>query len=113
MMGESVIADGHAVATIIAKTTLIVVEIKKDKFFALANKYPALVFNVFNTTFSRLRSSNDSALIEARNRERKLEQEVQERTKELNETLDELTKTNYELNESSRTFSFSPNARSK
>jgi len=99
MMGESVIADGHAVATIIAKTTLIVVEIKKDKFFALANKYPALVFNVFNTTFSRLRSSNDSALIEARNRERKLEQEVQERTRELNETLDELTKTNYELNE--------------
>jgi len=99
MMGESVIADGHAVATIIAKTTLTVVEIKKDKFFALANKYPALVFNVFNTTFSRLRSSNDSALIEARNRERKLEQEVQERTRELNETLDELTKTNYELNE--------------
>jgi signal transduction histidine kinase/CheY-like chemotaxis protein len=99
MMGESVIADGHAVATIVAKTTLTVVEIKKDKFFALANKYPALVFNVFNTTFSRLRSSNDSALIEARNRERKLEQEVQERTKELNETLDELTKTNYELNE--------------
>jgi len=99
MMGESVIADGHAVATIIAKTTLTVVEIKKGKFFALANKYPALVFNVFNTTFSRLRSSNDIALIEARNRERKLEQEVQERTKELNETLDELTKTNYELNE--------------
>jgi signal transduction histidine kinase/CheY-like chemotaxis protein len=99
MMGESVIADGHAVATIVAKTTLTVVEIKKDKFFALANKYPALVFNVFNTTFSRLRSSNDSALIEARNREQKLEQEVQERTKELNETLDELTKTNYELNE--------------
>ena len=76
-----------------------VVEIKKDKFYELSHKYPALVFNVFNTTFSRLRSSNDSALIEARNRERKLEQEVQERTKELNETLDELTKTNYELNE--------------
>ncbi|MFM2156937.1 MAG: hypothetical protein RL516_1686 [Bacteroidota bacterium] len=99
MMGESVIADGHAVATIIAKTPLTVVEINKDKFFALANKYPALVFNVFKTTFSRLRSSNDSALIEARNRERKLEQEVQERTKELNDTLDALTKTNYELNE--------------
>ena len=99
MMGESVIADGHAVATIVAKSTLTVVEIKKDKFYELSHKYPALVFNVFNTTFSRLRSSNDSALIEARNRERKLEQEVQERTKELNETLDELTKTNYELNE--------------
>ncbi len=99
MMGESVIADGHAVATIVAKTILTVVEIKKDKFYELSHKYPALVFNVFNTTFSRLRSSNDSALIEARNRERKLEQEVQERTKELNETLDELTKTNYELNE--------------
>ncbi len=99
MMGESVIADGHAVATIVAKTTLTVVEIKKDKFYELSHKYPALVFNVFNTTFSRLRSSNDIALIEARNRERKLEQEVQERTKELNETLDELTKTNYELNE--------------
>ena len=99
MMGESVIADGHAVATIVAKTILTVVEIKKDKFYELSHKYPALVFNVFNTTFSRLRSSNDSALIEARNRERKLEQEVQERTKELNDTLDALTKTNYELNE--------------
>ncbi|MFM7016877.1 MAG: histidine kinase dimerization/phospho-acceptor domain-containing protein, partial [Bacteroidota bacterium] len=99
MMGESILADGHAVATIVAKTTLTVIEIKKQKFYELSHKYPALVFNVFSTTFSRLRTSNDAALIEARNRERKLEQEVQERTKELNETLDELTKTNYELNE--------------
>ena len=99
MMGESILADGHAVATIVAKTELTVIEIKKDKFYELSHKYPALVFNVFSTTFSRLRSSNDAALIEARNRERKLEQEVQERTKELNDTLDELTKTNYELNE--------------
>jgi signal transduction histidine kinase len=99
MMGESVIADGHAVATIIAKTTLTVVEIKKEKFFALANKYPALVFNVFNTTFSRLRSSNDIALAEARNRERKLELQVQQRTKELSDALDTLTKINFELNE--------------
>jgi len=99
MMGESILADGHAVATIVAKPFLTVIEIKKDKFYELSHKYPALVFNVFSTTFSRLRSSNDAALIEARNRERKLEQEVQERTKELNDTLDELTKTNYELNE--------------
>jgi hypothetical protein len=99
MMGESILADGHAVATIVAKTELTVIEIKKDKFYELSHKYPALVFNVFSTTFSRLRSSNDAALIEARNRERKLEQEVQERTKELNDTLDALTKTNYELNE--------------
>ncbi len=99
MMGESILADGHAVATIVAKTDLTVIEIKKDKFYELSHKYPALVFNVFSTTFSRLRSSNDAALIEARNRERKLEQEVQERTKELNDTLDALTKTNYELNE--------------
>lgn len=99
MMGESILADGHAVATIVAKTELTVIEIKKDEFYELSHKYPALVFNVFSTTFSRLRSSNDAALIEARNRERKLEQEVQERTKELNDTLDELTKTNYELNE--------------
>jgi CRP-like cAMP-binding protein len=99
MMGESILADGHAVATIVAKTELTVIEIKKDKFYELSHKYPALVFNVFSTTFSRLRSSNDAALIEARNRERKLELEVQERTKELNDTLDALTKTNYELNE--------------
>lgn len=99
MMGESILADGHAVATIVAKTELTVIEIQKDKFYELSHKYPALVFNVFSTTFSRLRSSNDAALIEARNRERKLEQEVQERTKELNDTLDALTKTNYELNE--------------
>jgi signal transduction histidine kinase len=99
MMGESVLADGHAVATIKAKTILSVIEIKKDKFYNLSLKHPALVFNVFKTTFNRLRTSNDVALTEARNRELKLELQVQQRTKELSETLDALTKTNFELNE--------------
>lgn len=99
MMGESVLADGHAVATIKAKTILSVIEIKKDKFYNLSLKHPALVFNVFKTTFNRLRTSNDVALAEARNRELKLELQVQQRTKELSETLDALTKTNFELNE--------------
>jgi len=99
MMGESVLADGHAVATIKAKTTLSVIEIKKDKFYNLSLKHPALVFNVFKTTFNRLRTSNDVTLTEARNRELKLELQVQQRTKELSETLDALTKTNFELNE--------------
>jgi signal transduction histidine kinase len=99
MMGESVLADGHSVATIKAKTILSVIEIKKDKFYNLSLKHPALVFNVFKTTFNRLRTSNDVALAEARNRELKLELQVQQRTKELSETLDALTKTNFELNE--------------
>jgi signal transduction histidine kinase/CheY-like chemotaxis protein len=99
MMGESVLADGHAVATIRAKTILSVIEIKKDKFYNLSLKHPALVFNVFKTTFNRLRTSNDVALAEARNRELKLELQVQQRTKELSETLEALTKINFELNE--------------
>lgn len=99
MMGESILADGHAVATIKAKTTLSVIEIKKDKFYDLSLKHPALVFNIFKTTFNRLRTSNDVAFAEARNREQKLELQVQQRTKELSDALDTLTKINFELNE--------------
>ncbi len=99
MMGESIFADGHAVATIIAKTELKVIKINKEKFYSLSVKYPALVFNIFKTTFHRLGSSNETALAEARNRERKLELQVQQRTKELSETLEALTKINFELNE--------------
>lgn len=99
MMGESIFADGHAVATIVAKTELSVVKIKKEKFYNLSIKYPQLVFNVFNITFHRLGSSNEAALAEARSRERKLELQVQQRTKELSDALESLKKINFELNE--------------
>lgn len=99
MMGESIFADGHAVATIVAKTELSVVKIKKEKFYNLSVKYPQLVFNVFNITFHRLGSSNEAALAEARSRERKLELQVQQRTKELSDALESLKKINFELNE--------------
>lgn len=99
MMGESIFADGHAVATIVAQTVLKVIKINKEKFYSLSVKYPALVFNVFKITFHRLGSSNEAALSEARSRERKLELQVQQRTKELSDALDSLTKINFELNE--------------
>jgi signal transduction histidine kinase/CheY-like chemotaxis protein len=97
IMGESFLADGIATATILAKDDLKAVEIKKDKFYSLSQKYPALVFNIFTINFQRLRNSNNAALQEARTREEKLEQLVQIRTKELNETMEELKTTNNEL----------------
>ena len=97
IMGESFLADGIATATILAKDELKAVEIKKDKFYSLSQKYPALVFNIFTINFQRLRNSNNAALQEARTREEKLEHLVQIRTKELNETMEELKATNNEL----------------
>ena len=97
IMGESFLADGIATATIVAKEGLKAVEIKKDKFYSLSQKHPALVFNIFTTNFQRLRNSNNAALQEARSREEKLEQLVQIRTKELNDAMEELKVTNTEL----------------
>jgi signal transduction histidine kinase len=97
IMGESFLANASATATIISKSNIKVLAIKREIFFGLAQKYPTLVFNIFTINFQRLRTSNDVALKEARSREEKLEQLVTIRTKELNETLDELRITNNEL----------------
>jgi len=97
VLGESFLASGTATATIIAKSSISTLEIERDVFFELAKAHPALVFNIFVINFTRLRSSNDSALKEARSREEKLEKLVVERTQELNQTLQELLATNKEL----------------
>ncbi|MCX6292509.1 MAG: ATP-binding protein [Bacteroidetes bacterium] len=97
IMGESFLANASATATIIAKSDLSVVEIKKDLFYELALKYPGMVFNIFAINFQRLRTSNDAAMKEAHSREEKLARLVTERTHELNETMEELRTTNTEL----------------
>ena len=97
VLGESFLASATATATIIAKSAINTLEIDRDVFFELAKAHPALVFNIFVINFTRLRSSNDAALKEARSREEKLEKLVVERTQELNQTLQELLATNKEL----------------
>ncbi|HNP47758.1 MAG TPA: ATP-binding protein [Bacteroidia bacterium] len=97
ILGESFLADAVATATIVAGSDLKTVEIKKDVFYSLAQKYPQLIFNIFRINFQRLRTSNEAALSEARAREEKLNVLVKERTHELNEAMQELRKTNDEL----------------
>lgn len=93
IMGESFLADTTANATTIAKTPLTTIEIKKDEFYWLAIKHPRLVFNIFIINNQRLRTSNETALQEARSREERLTRLVEERTAELHATLDELRET--------------------
>lgn len=93
IMGESILAEGTATATTIAITELETIEINKDEFYSLAIVYPRLVFNVFRINFKRLRASNEAALQEARTREERLQKLVDERTAELNATLEELRQT--------------------
>ena len=99
ILGESFLADASATATIVALTELKTVEIKTDHFYNLAVKYPQLIFNLFAINHQRLRNSNESALKEAHAREEKLALLVKERTAELNKTLEDLVKTNSELEE--------------
>ncbi len=97
VMGESFLDNETATATIVVSSDLTTIEIKKDIFHALTVKYPTLMSNIFKINFQRLRNSNEVALAEAHAREEKLRQQVIVRTKELNETLEELRATNAEL----------------
>ena len=97
VMGESFLAHGVATATIVAASDVKTIEIPRQLFTELAEQYPQLIFNIFTINFERLRSSNDAALREARAREQKLEEQVKERTRELNAALEELQVTNQEL----------------
>jgi signal transduction histidine kinase/CheY-like chemotaxis protein len=99
ILGESFIANAVATATITAATDLTMVEIKTDHFYQLAQKYPELIFNLFAINHQRLRNSNEQALKEAHDREEKLAQLVKERTAELIVTLENLKKSNNELEE--------------
>ncbi|MBK5284969.1 MAG: response regulator [Bacteroidia bacterium] len=93
IMGESFLAEATATATTVALTEVQTIEIKKDDFFWLAIKHPRIVLNIFSISNRRLRRSNDAALTEARTREEKLQRLVEERTAELNATLEELRHT--------------------
>lgn len=93
IMGESLIADETATATTIALTELELICIRKDDFYQLVLKYPRLVLNIFSISNNRLRSSNNAAMEEAHKREKKLKRMVEERTIELNATLEELRHT--------------------
>ncbi len=99
ILGESFLADASASATILAGEGLETVEIPTDIFMRLSAEHPALMLNLFRINFERLRNSNEVALKEARTREAKLEQLVQARTQELNETLETLQATNHQLSE--------------
>lgn len=99
ILGESFLANASASATIVAGEGLRTLEIPREVFYSLSHEHPQLVFNIFRINFERLRSSNETALREARTREQKLEQLVDERTAALNETLRALKSTNEELAE--------------
>ncbi|MEI6816229.1 MAG: ATP-binding protein [Bacteroidota bacterium] len=93
ILGESFLANETATVTIVAESDLYVIIIKKEVFYTLAHIYPQLVINIFAINFHRLRNSNNTALLEARSKEEKLEKLVMERTKDLNATLADLSET--------------------
>ncbi len=93
ILGESFLANETATVTIVAESDLYVIIIKKEVFYTLAHIYPQLVINIFAINFHRLRNSNNTALLEARSKEAKLEKLVMERTKDLNATLADLSET--------------------
>jgi signal transduction histidine kinase/ActR/RegA family two-component response regulator len=93
IMGESFLAEVTATATTVAANDVELVTIMKDDFYSLAMKHPRLITNVFKITNQRLRNSNEAALKEARNREEKLQQLVDQRTAELQATNEELVQT--------------------
>ena len=99
IFGEGFLADASAVATIIATTEVVTREFHRNLFFELIDKYPKLVLNIFSLYHQRLRSANEKALKEFREREAKLEELVNERTAELNLALEALKETNSELSQ--------------
>jgi len=99
IFGEGFLADASAVATIVATSPVVTREFHRNVFFEIIDKHPKIVLNIFSLYHQRLRSSNEKALREFRERESKLEDLVNERTSELNLALEALINTNKELSE--------------
>lgn len=93
IMGESFLADATATATTVTIGAVETLEIGKADFTQLSMQYPRLILNIFTINHHRLRTSNDTALKEARSREEKLQQLVYERTEALHRTNAELIAT--------------------
>ncbi|MEZ5014848.1 MAG: ATP-binding protein [Chitinophagales bacterium] len=90
IIGESFIADSTATATLLTLEDTEVLSLEKDTFFGLIATYPRIMQNLFSRTMQRLLASNDQALEKAKKRTVELEQQVDERTAELKNTLEEL-----------------------
>ncbi len=97
VLGESILADTTATATLKASTDILICSVQKSDFITLSQKNPQLILNLFKLNLDRLKQSNERALEESRKREAELERQVEERTRELNDALDHLTSTNKEL----------------
>jgi signal transduction histidine kinase/CheY-like chemotaxis protein len=97
ILGEGLLVDAPATATIVTTSPVMVQEFQRNIFLELSEKFPKLIRNIFSIYHQRLRSANDKALKDAREREARLEEMVNERTAELNQALDDLKATNREL----------------
>lgn len=93
IIGESFIANSTATATIVAETRVSAFMINRDDFFVLSGKYPSIIQSIFRLTIQRLRQSNDAAMHEAHSRTEALVKMVDERTAELQVTMEELRQT--------------------
>jgi len=97
VLGESILIGTTANATLIAGTNVVLCAISRSDFITLSQQNPQLMLNLFKLNHDRLKFSNEKALEEAKKRERVLEDQVVQRTKALNEALDELKSSNTEL----------------
>ncbi len=97
VFGESLLVGATANATLKAGKKPTLCTIGRDDFISLSQQFPQLMLNLFRLNHDRLKSSNEKALEESRKREQILEQQVEERTKDLNEALDDLKSSNKEL----------------
>ena len=92
-LGESLLADTTATATIVAQTDIEAVSIAPDHLRQLTYTYPKIMHNIFSTAMNHLRNSNDAAMEEAHSREKDLKDQVEQRTKDLNNALEDLKQT--------------------
>ncbi len=102
LVGESSLTGNISTATLKAKTTVECLEIDKEGFLKLSAQYPQLPISVVKIVFQRLKSSNETALQEAHNRERILQEKVDERTEQLQETLRGLEQSKAVLEETAK-----------
>ena len=97
VFGESLLVGATANATLKAGKQPTICTIRRDDFISLSSTYPELMLNLFRLNHDRLKTSNEKALEESRKRELILEQQVLERTRDLNEALTDLKQTNEQL----------------
>lgn len=93
IIGESFVGGALATASSIALEPTSAYVIKREQLYSIIKDHPRVIQNLFSQAMSRLRNANDAALSEARTRADQLVQLVDERTQELQTTLEELKHT--------------------